>query len=101
MFEKKWFEPGKVVFDDMQIDENASLDSQIDNLKEDLYQVNYDDKYIIDVGWFPSFSLNGHFRVVIIKDFDWESPIFQKKCRTFIELREFVEEAANIAKSKL
>ncbi|VTR37829.1 Uncharacterised protein [Actinobacillus pleuropneumoniae] len=33
MFEKIQFEPGKIVYDDMQIDPNLSLESQIDNLK--------------------------------------------------------------------
>lgn len=41
MFEKIQFEPGKIVYDDMQIDPNLSLESQIDNLKEGLFQVNY------------------------------------------------------------
>lgn len=101
MFGKIQFEPGKIVYDDMGIDPNKSLESQVDNLKEDLFQVNYVDKFIVDVGWFPSFSKDGHFRVVAIEDFDWESPVFQKTCRTLIELIEYVEEAVTIVKMRL
>lgn len=101
MFGKIQFEPGKIVYDDMEIDPNKSLESQVDNLKEDLFQVNYVDKFIVDVGWFPSFSKDGHFRVVAIEDFDWESPVFQKTCRTLIELIEYVEEAVTIVKMRL
>ncbi|MUG48052.1 hypothetical protein [Paenibacillus woosongensis] len=101
MFGKIQFEPGGIVYDDMQIDPNKSLESQVDNLKEDLFQVNYADKFIVDVGWFPSLSKDGHFRVVAIEDFDWESPVFQKTCRTLIELREYVEEAVSIVKMRL
>lgn len=101
MFEKIQFEPGKIVYDDMQIDPNKSLEGQVDNLKEDLFQVNYNDKFIVDVGWFPSFSKDGHFRIVAIEGFNWEVPVFQKTCRTFIELREYVEEAVSNVKARL
>lgn len=101
MFEKIQFESGKVVYDDMKINPNKSLESQVDNLKEDLLQVNYDDKFIVDIGWFPSFSQDGHFRVVVIENFNWERPIFQKTCRTPVELKDCFEEAINIVRLRL
>lgn len=101
MFDIIQFAPGIVVYDDMKIDPKKSLESQIDNLKEDLFQVNYIDKFIVDVGWFPSFSIDGHFRVVAIEDYNWESPIFQKTCRTLVELDEYLEEAVNFIKMRL
>ncbi|MCM3781936.1 hypothetical protein M3231_03020 [Neobacillus mesonae] len=101
MFEKIQFEPGKVVYDDLKIDPNKLLENQVDNLKEDLLQVNYDDKFIVDIGWFPSFSKDGHFQVVAIEDFNWENPIFQKTCRTLVELKECIEEAINKVKTRL
>lgn len=101
MFDKIQFAPGIVVYDDMKIDPNKSLESQIDNLKEDLFQVNFNDKYIVDVGWFPSFSKDGHFRVVAIEGYNWESPIFQKTCRTLVELDKYVEEVIHFIKMRL
>ncbi len=101
LFEKITFEPGKVIYDDLQIDENNSLENQTDNLKEDLFQVNYDDEFIVDVGWYPSFSKDGQFRVVVIEDFNWDSPILQRTCRTISELREYVEELVSVIKLKL
>lgn len=101
LFEKIAFEPGIVVCNDFQIDENNSVENQVDNLKEDLFQVNYDDKFIIDVGWFPSFSKNGQFKVVVIEDFNWDDPIYKKTSRTISELREHIEKSVSIVKSKL
>lgn len=101
MFETIQFEPGEVVFDDLQIDPDRSLESQVGKLKEDLFQVNYDDKFIVDVGWHPSFAKDGHFRVVATQNFNWEDPVFQKTCRTVTELRECVEEAVNKVKEQL
>ncbi|WP_059049851.1 hypothetical protein [Paenibacillus senegalimassiliensis] len=101
MFEKIQFEPGQIVFDELQIDPFRSLESQVGRLKEDLFQVVYDHKFIVDVGWYPSFAKDGHFRVVAIQDFNWEVPVFQKTCRTVTELRECVEEAVKKVKEQL
>ncbi|GAK40672.1 hypothetical protein TCA2_3162 [Paenibacillus sp. TCA20] len=101
LFKNVNFEPGKIVYNDIQIDEHDSIENQLDNLKEDLFQVNYDNRFIIDIGWFPSFSKDGHFRVVIIEDFEWEKPIYQKICRTVVELKKYIEESVTAVKSKL
>ncbi|MFC4601149.1 hypothetical protein [Cohnella hongkongensis] len=95
------FENGIIVYNDLVINVNESLDNQFENLKEDLLQVSYEDKLIIDVGWFPSFSKNGSFRVVVIKDYDWEKPIYRNACRSVEELIKHLEESVSVVKSNL
>ena len=47
-------------------------------LTEDMLQISYiknKDLYAIDVGWYPDCDINGHFRIVLIKNLDWISPL--------------------------
>jgi hypothetical protein len=50
-------------------------------LKEDLFQISYENDYIIDVGWYPEFSVKGNFRIVVVKDYNWDTFIIEKKCK--------------------
>ena len=101
MFEKINFERGKIVYNDFQINKDKPLEEHFDSLKEDLFQVNFDEKYLIDVGWFPSFSEDGRFQIVVIKDFEWENPILKKSCRTFHQLEDYMLECVVIVSSNL
>lgn len=76
------FSPGKITHNDLKLDENVPLKNQVDVLKEDLLQVNYNDKYIIDVGWYPEFDENGNFKIYVIEDFNWSYPKIIKKSKT-------------------
>lgn len=65
------FDYGKNVLNlyvDFDYDENKTLLSQIDLLKEDLIQIQYKNGYIIDVGWYPEFSKKGLFKIFVIKN---------------------------------
>ena len=58
------------------IDINKRIDEQIWSLKEDLLQLGfYNKKIIIDVGWTNEFELNGCFKILVIKDLDWDNPL--------------------------
>ena len=78
--------PFKITFNDLIIDENKDIFEQLDFLKEDLFQAEYKDE-ILDIGWYPSFNINGNFVISVIKDFDWENPVFKKEVR---EIEEFL-----------
>lgn len=67
---------GEIVFNELSLKDNTSLNDQLDNLKEDMLQVEFPDGYILDVGWKPSFDINGKFHVYLIKDFDWGDPVY-------------------------
>lgn len=81
---------------DFEINEDVPLEEQTDLLKEDLLQVIYDNNYIIDIGWYPEFDENGSFRVSVIKEYQWDNPIFQKKCRRTGLVREYLCECIEL-----
>lgn len=71
------------------LDEGIALANQVNNLKEDLLQVeSKDKKYILDVGWYPEFDISGYFTVMIIRKYDWEDPVFIKKCYDLHSLKQ-------------
>jgi hypothetical protein len=70
------FIKGKITYDDLSSLENTDIYNQIDSLKEDLLQVEYPETYLLDVGWYPSFDINGSFHISAIKDYDWGAPLF-------------------------
>lgn len=83
--------PFEIIFNDLIIDENKEIFEQLDNLKEDLFQAQYKDE-TLDIGWYPSFSKNGRFIISIIKDLDWENPIFKKEVREIEDLLKGIKE---------
>ena len=101
MFEKLDFTPGKIAYDDFNADPETPLTDQTDLLKEDMFQVMYDDQYIIDVGWYPSFSQDGSFQIVIIKDFNWSEPVCKRECRDMAELDGYMKACAEMVKRGL
>lgn len=86
---------GDVVFDDFSLRNNLHLDKQIDSLKEDMLQVEFPNGYILDVGWRPSFDISGTFYIYLIKDFDWENPIYNSSTRDIYSLEAEIMNALN------
>lgn len=91
------YKTGQIAF----LDEFLRLDlpylEQIDILREDLLQVVFDlpsvCEYILDIGWYPSFDLDGEFKVFLIKNQNWESPISVVKTKDPCDLCSVVENA--------
>ena len=55
--------------------------------EEDLLQVQFfNEKYILDVGWYPHIGRNGKFKVYVIKNYDWENPLFTKSNKKINDL---------------
>ncbi len=98
MFEEIEFGSGKVVFDDFEISLDKPLREQLDLLKEDLFQIEYSEGYIIDIGWYPSFEEKGNFRIVVISEYDWDKPIFMKKCNELKVLILHMRECVSMVK---
>lgn len=70
---------GKIVFDDLStIDISLGIENNIDDLKEDLLQVELANGNVLDVGWYSSSDIEGHFSVCIIKNYDWMEPFYLK-----------------------
>jgi hypothetical protein len=93
------FGNGEVVHWDLaRIDPAAPMDQQIDELKEDLAQVRFDQNTMLDIGWYPEFSREGSFVVVVIRNEEWESPIYRRECSDMAELGLAVSQAVLAAR---
>lgn len=59
--------------------------------KEDLLQVAFGKTFLLDVGWYGGSGAGGLFRVVVIRDFDWEHPVFSIEAAEGSAMLEAVE----------
>lgn len=95
------FTPGRVTLNDMDLNPDIPLLDQIDDLKEDLIQVNYNDEFIVDVGWYPEFDENGYFKIFVIEGFDWSSPVIVRESKSLKQLVEDLNECVSYIREKL
>lgn len=73
-------------FDD--IDPKIPIEEQLIHFDEDMLWVEYNDcEYGIDIGWYPSYKIDGSFWIYIIKNNDWEEPIKGEEIKDFNELK--------------
>jgi len=62
-------------------------------LKEDLLQIQCSPiNVILDVGWYPEFEADGQFRISIIQNENWESPLEEKTARDMAQLRKTLKD---------
>lgn len=69
---------------------------------EDMFQlVNYRQKKILDLGWYPEFQPNGQYRLVLIQQYDdneddqtnsWDNPIIKFETRSISDVIVKIEE---------
>jgi hypothetical protein len=64
-----------------------------DELKEDLLQASFRLGQILDIGWYPEFSEQGAFRVSLISNRNWESPIYCETAKTWTDLYQAITNA--------
>jgi hypothetical protein len=87
---------GTITFDDISHLNQATEPSLlIDDLKEDLFQASFPLDQILDIGWYPEFCKDGHFRVVLISKSDWDAPVHCENAKNWMELEEVLETALN------
>lgn len=91
---------GKITFDGLDLDESIPLADQVDSLREDMLQIEYGERFTLDVGWQPDFDPTGYFIVRVILDEDWEAPILEAKCSTIPDLKLVIEMAAKLILQK-
>ncbi len=99
MFDNLDVSPGIIINNDIQeLNPNLSLESQLDSLKEDLFQVVFDDKIVLDAGWYSDGSIDGEFVIYLLENEDWDNPMERKTVHSFEELRSGVQELLAVAK---
>ena len=81
------FKLGKIIYDEFHIDFSKPFSEQLDSLTEDLLQVEYENGYLIDLGWYPEFDDKGKFTLQLIKNGDWRNPVYKKSFRNCKQLK--------------
>lgn len=89
------FITGEITYDELSSLNDSDLTYQVHSLKEDMLQVSYPASLLMDVGWYPSFSISGHFQIRTIKDNDWDAPLFCSRADTIPSLIEKMITAQN------
>ena len=85
-------------YDSFNIDLDKPLAEQLDELDEDIIQLEMDDDYIVNLGYHPSHTIKGEFKVEIIKKFNREQTLWTKTSKTPHGLFAILQEAVNKVK---
>lgn len=86
---------GTIIYDDFNIDFSQPIKNQTDLLKEDLLQISLANDLILDLGWYPEHNIRGKFILQIIKEYDWENPIYKKKINYNSDIFQKINDALN------
>lgn len=87
---------GKITLDDIShLNQAMEPSLLIDDLKEDLFQASFALDQILDIGWYPEFCKDGHFRVVLISKSDWDAPVHYENAKDWVELEEALANTLN------
>ncbi len=86
---------GTIVYDDFNIDFTKSITTQADSLKEDLLQISFAENMILDLGWYPEYNIRGKFVLQIIKNYDWENPIYKETINYSSDIYKKINDAIN------
>jgi hypothetical protein len=91
------FSPGLVVYEEFSLNEKAEWIDDVDNLNEDLLQVTFPGNIFLDIGWYPAQTARGQFQVRVIRDMDWDNPVFYAEVASLGVLRSVLEAARRTA----
>ena len=91
------FSPGRVVYEEFILDDRKTWIEQIDQLNEDLLQVGFLGNIVLDLGWYPAFNHKGQFQMRVIRDCNWDAPIFYAEVTKMDVLRSVVDAARQTA----
>lgn len=91
------FSPGRIVYEEFIFDDEQELVEQVDKLDEDILQIEFPGGILLDVGWYPAFTRVGQFQVRVIRNFEWDAPIFYAEVTSMDVLRSVLEAARQTA----
>ncbi len=80
------FYPGNVIYNAFNIDFDKPYIAQLTELNEDLIQVEYNDNYLLDIGWYPEGDENGKMIIQLIHINQWDKPIIREEINNIDEL---------------
>ena len=81
-----------ITFWDLNINPYESIVSQVEELKEDLVQVNFQwTNYILDIWYYPSFSVNWLLLIKFIKNKRWDKPLERIRVMEFSQMQGIID----------
>ncbi|QYY37080.1 hypothetical protein [Ruficoccus sp. ZRK36] len=89
--------PENIIYWGLHLDDDVPLSKQTEALKEDLAQIKCPHEHLLDIGWYPSYSPEGFFGIVVAKTNNWGSPVYRKKAHCIETLRDAVRDAMKVA----
>lgn len=92
---------GIVTYNEFHIDENIAFEEQGYNYQQDILQIEFGKRFILDVGWYSEMNPKGYFIVKAVFDNDWINPVSKIKCRTLSELKKAIEKTAQFINKNL
>ncbi|MFC4455128.1 hypothetical protein [Deinococcus sonorensis] len=66
--------------------------------KEDLLQIQFTERLVVDAGWYSGIR---QFRVLVVQDHDWQDPIFSENARNVGTLLDAIERAIAFAERRV
>ena len=91
---------GVITYNDFDIDPNIPFEIQKYSFKEDILQIEFGERFVLDVGYSPEFEPNGNFVIQAIQDNDWMNPISRIKCQTLDKLKKSIEKTVQLIHAK-
>ncbi|MBY0014089.1 MULTISPECIES: hypothetical protein [Paenibacillus] len=95
MFEGFDFEFGRITYNTYKLSPTDQTD--LEWISEDMFQVEYPNGYVLDVGWYGGFD-EGIFIIFIIKDCQWSEPLLRREYKDVNKLYEGMKECISIVK---
>lgn len=80
------FSQGEIIYNNFNIDFDVPFEQQKDELLEDLLQIKFENDYLIDLGWYPECDITGKFILYLIKNENWQNPVYKHSCNKKDEL---------------
>lgn len=91
------FKAGRITYNEFHVNFNLPFSEQEDCLTEDLLQVEYENGYLIDLGWYPEYDETGKFILQLINNGNWKNPIYKKQSRDWEQLKKSLIKAIDMA----
>lgn len=87
---------GRIIYNEYDIDLDRPLEEQEFELTEDLVLIEYSENLMLDIGWYPEFSLDGNLIVKVIKNKEWNKPIFEEMVYSNNQLLSAIKSALDV-----
>ncbi|MES2589293.1 MAG: hypothetical protein V4622_09950 [Bacteroidota bacterium] len=88
-----------VIYKDDFIDIDKPLKNQVDNLYEDMFQLSFEDKLAMDIGYY-GVEDNKFFKIYIIQNSHWDEPFYEKEIYDYSLLETEIRKAIEIFDKK-